>query len=527
MYFQFKARREENSSVFGFQKDITIVSYIPKPRKCVHMMSSLHHDDEVDPESGDKRKPSIIKFYNSTKSGVDVVDKLARTYDVFRNCKRWPLAIFFSMLDHAGINAFVVYMLNNSIERNKSNLRGKFIKQLGMSFLDDHPRKRKENPHIPRDIKKRVQEILHGQLPGPLPKQSRRSQRCSFCLRNKDRKTLNGCFKCDNAICKEHSNLICQNSTDLGRPLNVVPEPSLEDMKISRLSRWQLLRRMTDDFWTKWSKEYLQRYQSMYKWNQPMPDIQLGLIVLITDERYPPSKWPLELIIKVHLGKDDHVQCALLYTKKKYSAREYKLRCNVAAIKRVLTRLKSNNVVQVLTLRSQPVIKNYIYTSTEDANETRLVTKVRWVVAAVNGQLKNWRALDKVVPNSQISYIGDYVRIICAVLNAFHPARIKNTEDDGIIAQRMLHLVKRPNYLKQMVEEKGWIRKKAIWTKLTDTDLQDFPRLTWDELRQLTIGIYQLEQSQSYTQEHLNEEGMYSIYIHREDDSVLRVQLRS
>ncbi|GBP88771.1 hypothetical protein EVAR_65370_1 [Eumeta japonica] len=165
--------------------------------------------------------------------------------------------------------------------------------------------------------------------------------------------------------------------------------------------------------------------------------------------------------------------------------------------------------------------------STEDANETRLVTKVRWVVEAVNGQLKNWRALDKVVPNSQIPYIGDYVRIICAVLNAFHPARIKNTEDDEIIAQRMLDLVERPNYLKQMVEEKGWMRKKAIWTKLTDTDLQDFPRLTWDELRQLTIGIYQLKQSQSYTQEHLNEEGMYSIYIHREDDSVLRVQLRS
>lgn len=27
---------------------------------------------------------------------------------------------------------------------------------------------------------------------------------------------------------------------------------------------------------------------------------------------------------------------------------------------------------------------------TKDANETRLVTKVRWVVEAVNGQLENW-----------------------------------------------------------------------------------------------------------------------------------------
>lgn len=165
--------------------------------------------------------------------------------------------------------------------------------------------------------------------------------------------------------------------------------------------------------------------------------------------------------------------------------------------------------------------------STEDANKTRLVTKVRWVVEAVNGQLKNWRAFDKVIPNTQIPYIGDYVRIVCAMLNAFHPTRITNTEDDEIIAQRMLDLAKNPNYLQQIVEEKGWAKKKIIWTKLVDADLQDFPHLTWDELRQVTLGIYQLKQSKSYTQEHLNEEGLYSLYIHREDDSVLRVQLRS
>ncbi|KAF9414294.1 hypothetical protein HW555_007772 [Spodoptera exigua] len=153
-------------------------------------------------ESGDQRKPSIITFYNSTKSGVDVVDKLARTYDVTRNCKRWPLTVFFSML-------------TISIERKKTNLRKNFIKQLGLSLLEDHIRKRKDNPHIPRNIRRRVHEMLHEEVPGPPPKQPRRSQRCSFCPRNKDRKTLNGCFKCNAAICKEHANLMCQNCTDL------------------------------------------------------------------------------------------------------------------------------------------------------------------------------------------------------------------------------------------------------------------------------------------------------------------------
>ncbi|GFX65702.1 hypothetical protein TNCV_4093941 [Trichonephila clavipes] len=53
----------------------------------------------------------------------------------------------------------------------------------------------------------------------------------------------------------------------------------------------------------------------------------------------------------------------------------------------------------------------------EDANETRWVTSIRWVVEAVN-------------------------------------ARLNNIEDESVIAQSMLDLVKKPNYLQQTVEEK-------------------------------------------------------------------------
>ncbi|GFU54550.1 DDE Tnp4 domain-containing protein [Trichonephila clavipes] len=83
--------------------------------------------------------------------------------------------------------------------------------------------------------------------------------------------------------------------------------------------------------------------------------------------------------------------------------------------------------------------------STEDANEKLLVTSIRWVVEAVNGQLQNWRALNNIIPNVLIPYIGDYVKIVCAILNAFRPAKLNNIEDDNVVAQRMLDLVK-PNY---------------------------------------------------------------------------------
>lgn len=101
------------------------------------------------------------------------------------------------------------------------------------------------------------------------------------------------------------------------------------------------------------------------------------------------------------------------------------------------------------------------------------------------------------------------------------------TEEDNIIAQRMLDLLKKPNNLQRMVEKNGWVRKRAIWTLLSDSDLPDFPRLTWEELRHLTLGIYQLKQSRAYTQKHLSQTGIYSLYVHREDASVVRLQLKS
>ena len=52
--------------------------------------------------------------------------------------------------------------------------------------------------------------------------------------------------------------------------------------------------------------------------------------------------------------------------------------------------------------------------STKEANTSRLVTKVRWVVESVNGMIKQWRMLNKVIPNTLILGIADIVRTIYA-----------------------------------------------------------------------------------------------------------------
>jgi len=46
---EFKPARQsdKNSSIFGFTKDLTIVSYVPKKNNSVVLLSSIHHDSAI------------------------------------------------------------------------------------------------------------------------------------------------------------------------------------------------------------------------------------------------------------------------------------------------------------------------------------------------------------------------------------------------------------------------------------------------------------------------------------------------
>lgn len=112
----------------------------------------------------------------------------------------------------------------------------------------------------------------------------------------------------------------------VGGPLTVIPEPSLTEIPASRLSRWQLLRQMLDWFWQRWSLEYLQRLQIRNKWRRPEQQIAVRALVLVIDERYPPSKWPLAHVIAFHPGNDGLVRVVAV-------------RMAVSTLKRPITKL--------------------------------------------------------------------------------------------------------------------------------------------------------------------------------------------
>jgi hypothetical protein len=69
--------REVLSTKFVFAKNVTLCSYVPKKNKAVLLLSSMHHDAEV--STAEHKEPQIILDYNSTKGGVDNLDKLVQT----------------------------------------------------------------------------------------------------------------------------------------------------------------------------------------------------------------------------------------------------------------------------------------------------------------------------------------------------------------------------------------------------------------------------------------------------------------
>ena len=107
------------------------MSYIPKSKskkKNVVLISSMHQDKKIDEANGEDKKPEINTLYNSTKGGVHVVDMMMDKYSISRNSRRWPLTVFFALLNIFFVNSYVLYVHN---PQNKLT-RCKFIKKVSL-----------------------------------------------------------------------------------------------------------------------------------------------------------------------------------------------------------------------------------------------------------------------------------------------------------------------------------------------------------------------------------------------------------
>lgn len=199
------------SSYFAFHKKKTLVSYCPKRNKAVVLLSTMHHDEAIDEDSGTDKKPEIVTMYNKTKIGVDVVDQMCAKYNVARNTRRWPMVIFFDLLNVSAINAYCIFKYNSPNLPEKV-LRREFLQSIAWELIKPQIIERLKIPGLPVQLKTRgktllgIQEDEPQQLRHP---QDNRVGRCYMCPRVRDKKSRKNCEKCGRKVCNEHATLVC------------------------------------------------------------------------------------------------------------------------------------------------------------------------------------------------------------------------------------------------------------------------------------------------------------------------------
>ncbi|XP_035768532.1 piggyBac transposable element-derived protein 4-like [Neolamprologus brichardi] len=128
-----KMNRARFSSKFAFTETHALVSYHPRKQKNVLLMSTLHRDAVL--STRDDKRPKIIEDYNRNKGGVDNLDKATSVYTCKRKTARWPLVVFYNILDVSVYNSFVLWSeINPAWNQGKYNKRRLFLEELGQQL---------------------------------------------------------------------------------------------------------------------------------------------------------------------------------------------------------------------------------------------------------------------------------------------------------------------------------------------------------------------------------------------------------
>ncbi|GBN56758.1 hypothetical protein AVEN_71864-1 [Araneus ventricosus] len=153
-------------------------------------------EDEV-VECGIKKltttKPKIVSDCNKHMGYVDLGDRMASTYTFTRQTRKWTKKLFFSLIDIAVLNAFLVLKSNQT----KSNFSLKeFRMNLIASLIGNINSKVAELSVTPKLKSNDVTKFSHW----PIDEKKRR--RCACCAKkDKQERTTIICKACNVALC--------------------------------------------------------------------------------------------------------------------------------------------------------------------------------------------------------------------------------------------------------------------------------------------------------------------------------------
>ena len=197
----------------------------------------MHHDRAVAPDEP-KKKPDIVRFYNATKGGVDIMDQMAHACTTKRKTKRWPMVLFYNCLDLGTVAARVIWQLKFPEDPlSQDDTRTGFIVRVAEQLALPHLKRRAKMPFLSKPLRATVTRVMQNlvQKEGRLLPQPRcggrtrkrpasheadqapsakKQGRCGSCDWKKDRKSSKSCFSCGDWLCKEHALYVCKTCSE-------------------------------------------------------------------------------------------------------------------------------------------------------------------------------------------------------------------------------------------------------------------------------------------------------------------------
>lgn len=210
----FLTKSSEGTLYYGFDKlnDFTLLSVTPKKNKKVIFLSSMHQT-----KNSEGNKEEINLYYNKTKGGVDSHDQKCGLFTTARKTNRWPMRLFYGILDCSIVNAFVIMSANvEAFAAKRRDQRTYFMKSVARSLIKPYAQQRLHAIQTPKQVRKTIESC--GIKPEEFEAEENDAQtaivrkgRCVQCPRKLDRKTKTVCAICKTNICKSHTVTLCTN----------------------------------------------------------------------------------------------------------------------------------------------------------------------------------------------------------------------------------------------------------------------------------------------------------------------------
>lgn len=184
----------------AYTEDATLVS-IPKKSHASVLLST--RPDEVAEDLG--------QFVTVVSRMVKVVhDNDACVRFISKDNNRWPMIVFYSLLNIASQNSLIISRCNGKeIESRKE-----FVRELAMKLVHNHLVGNMDNPALAFIVKTRISKITRQEIPiQSLQFQCEEGSlayRCHECPTRRKKKTKNVCKDCKKPLCLEHLVKICE-----------------------------------------------------------------------------------------------------------------------------------------------------------------------------------------------------------------------------------------------------------------------------------------------------------------------------